>query len=148
MSLQLSQIEYSELNARQKENYNFLKVSAVLADYGFITMRLSDDWQGADFIAQHIDGKQFLKVQLKSRLCFYEKYCGKDLYIAFCSQAQWYLYPHDELLEQIRKITGITATASWLEHGGYSFPEISHQIKELLGQYKIPILASAVEVAT
>jgi hypothetical protein len=35
----------------------------VLADYGFLTMRLSDDWQGADFIAQHIDGA-FLKVQL------------------------------------------------------------------------------------
>lgn len=43
-------ISYRELNARQKENFNFQKVSAVLADYGFVTFRLSDDWQGADFI--------------------------------------------------------------------------------------------------
>ncbi len=59
MSIYLAKIAYHELNARQKENYNFLRVSAVLADYGFMTMRLSDDWQGADFIAQHIDGATF-----------------------------------------------------------------------------------------
>jgi hypothetical protein len=35
-------------------------VSAVLADYGFMTMRLRDDWQGADFIAQHVEGAKFL----------------------------------------------------------------------------------------
>jgi len=67
MTLKLTKVDYSKLNARQKENYNFLKVSAVLADYGFMTMRLSDDWQGAAFTAQHIDGGTFLRVQLKSR---------------------------------------------------------------------------------
>jgi hypothetical protein len=30
-----------------------------------MTMRLSDDWQGADFIAQRIDGGTFLKVELR-----------------------------------------------------------------------------------
>lgn len=39
-----------------------------MADYGFMTIRLSDDWQGADFIAQHVDGVLFLRVQLKGRL--------------------------------------------------------------------------------
>ena len=56
MPLELTRIRYADLNARQKENYNFQKVSAVLADFGFTTLRLTDDWQGADFIAQHIDG--------------------------------------------------------------------------------------------
>lgn len=56
MAIELSRICYNELNSRQQENYNFQKVSAVLADYGFVTMRLNDDWQGADFIAIHIDG--------------------------------------------------------------------------------------------
>jgi hypothetical protein len=79
MAVSLKTIVYSQLNARQKENFNFLKVSAVLADYGYMTMRLNDDWQGADFIAQHIDGGTFLKVQLKSRLAFGTKYQGKDL---------------------------------------------------------------------
>ena len=60
MALTLNKIKYEDLNARQQENYNFLKISAVLADYGFMTLRLSSDWQGADFIAQNNDGT-FLK---------------------------------------------------------------------------------------
>jgi len=59
--------EYTRRNARQKENFNFQKISAVLADYGFVTMRLSDDLQGADFIALHIDGETVLRVQLPHR---------------------------------------------------------------------------------
>jgi hypothetical protein len=35
MPISLRKVEYSKLNARQKENYNFLKLSAVLADYGY-----------------------------------------------------------------------------------------------------------------
>ncbi len=97
MTLKLSHINYSSLNARQKENFNFQKVSAVLADYGFVTIRLSDDWQGADFIAQHVDGETFIKVQLKGRLTFEKKYQGKDLYVAFHSNGSWYLFPHDEV---------------------------------------------------
>lgn len=63
-----SRVEYSCLNSRQKENFNYQKIAGVLADYGFITHRLSDDWNGADFIAQHIDGVLFLRVQLKGGL--------------------------------------------------------------------------------
>ena len=64
-------------------------------------MRLSDDWQGADFIAQHIDGETFLKVQLKGRLTFSKKYMDKDLYIAFFENPDWYLFPHDEVLAKV-----------------------------------------------
>jgi hypothetical protein len=137
MTLRLSRISYSKLNSRQKENYNFLKVSSLLADYGFVTMRLSDDWQGADFIAQHVDGETFLKVQLKSRLSFGEKYRGKNLYIAFSCEGNWSLYPHDELLAQVLAATGVAATLSWGERGGYSFPGLSRQMRALLEQYKI-----------
>jgi len=137
MAIQLSKIDYAQLNARQKENFNFLKVSAVLADYGFMTMRLSDDWQGADFIAQHVDGGTFMKVQLKSRLAFGEKYKGKDLYVAFFHAGDWYLYPHDEVLERVLAETTVGGTVSWMEHGGYSFPKISQQMRVLLEPYKI-----------
>jgi hypothetical protein len=137
MAVSLKTIVYSQLNARQKENFNFLKVSAVLADYGYMTMRLNDDWQGADFIAQHIDGGTFLKVQLKSRLAFGTKYQGKDLYVAFFCDGDWYLYPHDELLNQVLDQTGIGTTVSWIERGGYSFPKLSKQMRDLLKPYKI-----------
>jgi len=52
-------VNYKDLNARQKEDHNFQKVAARLADYGFNCLRLTDDWQGADFIACHIDGETF-----------------------------------------------------------------------------------------
>ena len=83
MDLKLTPIDYNSLNAKQKENFNYQKISAVLADYGFMTLRLSDDWRGADFIAQHIDGEVFIKIQLKGRLMFSKKYCGKDLFMVF-----------------------------------------------------------------
>ena len=49
--MNLKKIKYNELNPRQKENYNFHKVASALAEYGYNSMRLNDDWQGADFIA-------------------------------------------------------------------------------------------------
>jgi hypothetical protein len=137
MPVQFSPISYAKLNARQKENFNLQKVSAVVADYGFVTIRLSDDWQGADFIAQHIDGKTFLRVQLKGRLTFDRKYCDKDLYVAFFTADEWYLYPHDELLKDILENTKIGATQSWLERGGYSFPRLSVQLQQLLAPYRL-----------
>lgn len=146
MSLNLSLIDYRDLKARQKENFNFLKVSAVLADYGFMTMRLTDDWQGADFIAQHIDGETFLKIQLKGRLSFSKKYCGKNLYIAFFHEPDWYLYPHDEMLEHVLAESGIGTTVSWRERGGYSFAGLSRQMAAVLEPYKIgtPVVDGAV----
>ena len=36
----MKRINYKDLNPRQQEAYNFQKVAAVLADYGFVTLRL------------------------------------------------------------------------------------------------------------
>ena len=47
----MDKIKYESLNSKQKETYNYHKVSAVLADYGYFTMRVTDDWESADFIA-------------------------------------------------------------------------------------------------
>lgn len=35
LTMPFQKITYADLNARQKETFNFQKVSAVLADYGF-----------------------------------------------------------------------------------------------------------------
>ena len=133
--VQLTKVSYANLNARQKENYNFQKVSAVLAEYGFVTFRLSDDWAGADFIAVHLSGS-VLRVQLKSRLTFEEKYRGNGLYVAFAVSDTWYLYPHDELLSQVLDATNFGASESW-EKGGYSWPRLSKQLQQILAPYCI-----------
>ena len=48
-------IDYREFSGKQKEVYNFQKVPAKLADYGFNCIKLDDDWMGADFLAYHKD---------------------------------------------------------------------------------------------
>jgi len=128
----LKPIDYRKLNARQQENYNFHKLSGLLADYGYITIRLSDDWQGADFLAHHIDGKRVLRIQLKSRLAFDKKFLGKRIYMAFPYAGEWYLFPHDKLLRQVLRLSRIKKSVSWSKHHGYSFPKPPQAILRIL----------------
>ncbi len=132
-------INYKALNHRQKETYNFQKVSSVLADYGFATIQLNDDWQSASFLAQHIDGYTYLKVQLKSRLTFHKKYLEKNIYICFPNQNNWYLFPHDDLLEFfLEKNNGeINNSKSWMKTGSYTYNSLSKQNTCILEKYKL-----------
>lgn len=120
-------IKYENLNPRQKENYNFQKIAAKLAEHGFYCMRLSDDWKGADFIASHIDGASFLKVQIKTRFTFSKKYMGKKIFIAFRKyedeQDVIYIYSHDTTWK--KKKTSIENTTSWQDKGAYSYANLS-----------------------
>ena len=134
--LKLKRIRYKDLNTRQKENFNFQKVASTLADYGFNCIRLSDDWQGADFIACHIDGNTFVKIQLKGRLTFDKKYIGKDIYIAFKQGEQGYLYPHDELLQKVlEEFEFMKGTEAWDVNGAYSRSPIPKELEKLMDQY-------------
>ncbi len=127
--MKLEKIEYKDLNSRQQEAFNFQKVSAVLADYGYSTMRLLDDWQGADFIAQHCNGIDFVKVQLKSRMTIERKYSGKQLMIAFPDNDNWYLYDHDEVMAAVKPT--IQETTSWKDEGSYSWPQLPKKYRDL-----------------
>jgi len=130
-------IKYADLNSRQKENYNFHLVAARLAEYGYNSMRVTDDWQGADFIACHIDGDRFMKVQLKGRLTLDQKYEGKDIHIAFRHGEQCYVYPHDEMVKRVEKLGNISSSASWSDHRSYSWPQPPLWAKKILEAYKV-----------
>jgi len=112
-------IAYIKLNSKQKENYNFHKVAAALADYGYNSMRLNDDWQGADFISVHINGDEMLKVQLKGRFTISKKYIGKDIYIAFIENDVIKIYKHDEAIKLLKP--NVLKSESWKENGNYSW---------------------------
>ena len=112
-------IKYNDLNSKQKENYNFHKVASALANYGFNSMRLNDDWQGADFIAVHIDGDDMLKVQLKGRFTFAKKYIGKNIYIAYIEDKKVKIYLHDDAIDIMPD--NIKNSKSWIENGLYTF---------------------------
>jgi hypothetical protein len=131
----LARVDYRTLNSRQQENFNFAKLGAVLADYGFAALRLSDDWKGADLIAVHVDGEHDIKVQLKGRLTFERKYLGKALWIAFRHADAWYLYDHDALFARVKD--RIEQTTSWREYGGYSWPGPPDWSIPLLEEYRL-----------
>lgn len=120
--IKTQKINYADLNAKQQESYNFQKVSAELADYGFTTLKLPNDWNGADFIAVDSNGNHLL-VQLKGRLTFDKKYIGKNLYIAYKDeQNKWIIYHHDTLLDDFsinNLLNSFLNSKSWIENGGY-----------------------------
>jgi hypothetical protein len=130
--------EYKYLNGKQKENYNFQKISSVLADYGYCTTRLWDDTNGADFVAIHANGSDLYKIQLKSRVYFKKSYMGKDLWIAFRDDNTIYIFPHDEVLKYVLS-TGKTmhGTESWDIKGAYSFTSIQDWLQPHIEKYKI-----------
>lgn len=118
--MKLKKIAYSKLNSRQKEIFNFQKVAGLLADYGFNCLKLTDDWQGSDFLAYHKDGTHTLKVQLKSRLTIGKKYQNKSLYIVFPLNSVWYLIEHDGLVDLVKKHTSWLNSKSWRMGGMYT----------------------------
>ena len=113
----LKKIDYNQLNSKQKENYNFHKVASALADYGYDSMRLNNDWQGADFIA--VKNDEMLKVQLKGRFTVDKKYIDKEIYIAFIENNVVKIYDHDEAVNMLPD--NIKQSDSWHINGGYSW---------------------------
>lgn len=133
----LERISYNMLNSRQQENCNFHKAAALLSDYGFNCLRLFDYWQGAYFIAFHIDGQEFQKVQLKGRLTISRKYAGKSIYIAFWYDNEFYLYPHDDLMNKILDQNRINETISWERREEYTWPSLPKWILGMINAYKV-----------
>ena len=131
--MELTRINYSDLNPKQQESYNYHKVSALLADYGYSGILLADDYQGADFLAMHIDGT-ILKVQLKGRITISKSYIGKEIHMAFPVHGQWCLIPHDLLLEIV---SSWTETKAWHTKGLYHAKSPSKATVEALQDYLI-----------
>ena len=136
-------ITYKDLkNNRQREIYNFQKLSAVLAEYGFNCIKLPDDWEGADFLAYHmIEKEKTLMVQLKGELTIAEKYRNKNLYIAFpvrksMQEDSWYLVPHDTLMTIVKCTTNWLNTPTWKKWGSYNSP-LSKAMQEHLKEYRL-----------
>ena len=132
--MKLQKIEYKDLNPKGQEVYNFHKTAAILADYGYNSIWLANDWNGADFIAVHHDGASDIKVQLKGGVAFARKYCNKNLHIAFLENGELYLYPHDEVLA---KVEPMISDKTWLEKGTYFQTKISKRFQSVLEPYKV-----------
>lgn len=126
--MNFNKISYTELNSKQKENYNFHKVASALADYGYNSMRLNDDWQGADFIA--VKGDDMIKIQLKGRFTIDKKYIGKDIFVSFLEEGKVKIYKHDEALKLIPE--NVKTSKSWSEVGSYSWGKTPKYFNEII----------------
>lgn len=135
--LALQKVDYGQLNSRQKETYNFHRVAARLAVYGYNSILLSDDWLGADFIAYHNDGGRFYRVQLKGRMTIDKKYEGNGLYIAFIYGDDLFVYPHDEMARRIDATGHINNSVSWSQHRSYSWPTPPAWLLDLLKEFEV-----------
>jgi hypothetical protein len=130
-------INYHELNATQKEIYNFQKVAALLAEHGFNCMKLADDWQGADFLAYHKDGVETLRVQLKAALEIHQKYVDRGLHIAFPIKETWYIIEHDALVDLCRQHTRALSTKEGLERHWYYMPSPNADLRAALAPFAL-----------
>ena len=132
-------VVYSSLNDRAKENFNFHLIAAKLAEYGFASIRLTDDYGGADFLSIHVDGSSILRVQLKGRLSFGQKYFGKNIHIAFREDDKIYVYPHDELRDEIQQAEKAHSPqhSAWWDHGSRSWTKIPKYQQHFLDKYEI-----------
>ena len=135
--MQFLKVEYNELSAKQKEIFNFQKVAAILADYGFNCIKLADDWQGADFLAYHKDEDETLKVQLKARPGVDKKYAGKGLWMCFPIAGSWYLIPHDRLVEIVAERTNWLNTRSWRDNHRYTSANPSRRMIDGIASFKL-----------
>ena len=142
MIARFPKVQYANLSSRQKESFNFQKISAVLADYGFATTRLTDDPSGADFTAKHIDG-EVLNVQLTGRITISGKYQGKSLWVACPHEDGWLIYPHDEAIQIIESAAPFLNSKSWQEKKLYNWPSPSKALVQALSEYFVKGDASA-----
>ena len=109
----------------------------MLAEYGYNCIKLTDDWQGADFLAYHKDGTQTLKVQLKARINIKRNYMCKDLYLAFPVRDDWYLILHDDLVCIVGENTKWLNSPSWKNKGEYSSGKPSKELLARLANYAL-----------
>ncbi len=137
-------VSYKNLNARQKELFNFQKLAARLADCGYNCIKLADDWRGADFLAYRMDGTETLKVQLKSRITIQEKLRNKAPWIAFPYKDDWYLIEHDRLIAKIGKATRWLETSAWKKGRIYHSVSINPRLLSSLAEDRVGPVYGAV----
>ena len=131
--LKFEQIEYRTLNPKAQETYNFHKMAAILADYGYNCLWLNDDWNGADCIAVHIDGISDFKSQLKDAVSYAQKYRAKQLYIAFFELSNLCIDAHNFVLHKWKMI--FQTRRSW-KKAHISKPKLPKDLEKFLSLIK------------
>jgi len=137
-------VNYRELNARQQEVYNYHHIAALLAQHGYATYPIRDDWNGGDMFARHMLTGEPMTIQIKSRVTFDRKYLNKQLWIGFreTDKPGAYVYPHDQLLREYQEIRAkknlpLDVSRSWSHDGIVHWLSPTKELRELLQPYRL-----------
>jgi len=97
---------------------------------------------GVDFILYRESDRETRNVQLKGRWTIDRKYEGRDIWIAFPIDGEWYLMPHEKMVEQAGEVL---QSVSWTRDGLYSRGKPSEAVKTQCEPYRFARIA---DVAT
>jgi hypothetical protein len=137
----------SRYRSQVKEVINRNVVVSLALEQGFNAFLPVYDG-GVDFILYHEADNVVRKVQLKSRWMIDKKYLGRDIWMAFPIDNDWYLMPHD-IMHEMAKADGVLETASWIDAGAYSRPRPSAATVIQCAPYRFALIAAvAAEAAS
>ena len=101
---------------------------------------------GVDFVLLHQDSGKLIKVQIKGRWTIDRKYLGREIWIAFPIDGEWYLMEHDRMVE-LGDRQGYTKNPSWIEKGIWNIPSPSKAVRESCAPYKFAPIDKVAEDA-
>ena len=132
---------YDSLGSKEQESFNASQLKAVMSHWGYLeAFSINGDKWGADILFYRSHDGDVLKVQLKGRPVLDKHYTGKDIYIAFEDKRSktWYLYPHDDVMNQVIGTGRLVGTESWDNHGGWSWSYSPAWLSKILMQWILP----------
>jgi hypothetical protein len=135
---------YSELSGKEQESFNSARLKALMTNWGYLeSFTVNGDKWGPDIIFYRSSDGSVLKVQLKGRPVLDKHYFGKDIYVAFEDKitATWYVYSHDDVLNEVLETGRLIGTESWNVKGGWSWSYIPSWLNAVLDKW---IIASEV----
>ena len=119
----------------REDRFNVARV--VLAANGFNCSGL----RGIRFTATHESGSA-IAVELRTRAHIKSDNMYMDLYMCFPVRGEWYLLPHDRLVEIAEETTSWLSTYSWIGDGEYHSENPSGLMMHRLEEYSIGVSGS------
>lgn len=92
--------------------------------------------EGIDLIAHRESDDDVRLIQQKSRWGIFRKYIGRNIWLAFPDGGDWYLVPHDAMLDW-PEVAGFLATPSWCDGGKYHRVRMSAALRARCRAYII-----------
>lgn len=134
-------VRYEQLSGKEQESFNAAHLKSLMATWGYLeAFVVNGDKHGADLLFYRSSDGNVLKVQLKGRPTIHKEYANKDIYVAYEDKVTrtWYVYNHDDVMEEILALGKCVGTDSWDIKGSWSWPTPPLWLKNILESWVVP----------